>query len=56
VVTGTEDHMIPIELVCRTAEAIPRARLVFLEGAPHGFNLTHAEAFHRLAIEFLTAV
>ncbi len=56
VVTGTEDQMIPGELVCRTAEAIPRARLVFLEGAPHGFNLTHAAAFDRLAIEFLTSV
>ncbi|MHB8417654.1 MAG: alpha/beta fold hydrolase [Myxococcales bacterium] len=53
-VAGSEDRMIPSAAVCRAAQAIRGSRLVFLEGAPHGFNVTHAEAFNRLVSDFLT--
>ncbi|HUB06093.1 MAG TPA: alpha/beta fold hydrolase [Myxococcales bacterium] len=53
-VAGSEDRMIPAAAVCRAAEAVRGSRLVFLEGAPHGFNVTHAAAFNRLIADFLT--
>ncbi len=28
-------------------------RLVLIEGAPHGFNTTHAEQFNDAVVEFL---
>ncbi len=54
VVAGSHDRMIPAAAVCRAAQAVRGSRLVFLEGAPHGFNVTHADAFNRLVLDFLT--
>lgn len=55
ILAGSEDRMIPAAAVCRAGQAVRGSRLVFLEGAPHGFNVTHADAFNRLTLDFLTA-
>jgi 3-oxoadipate enol-lactonase len=55
IIAGSDDRMIPSASVCRAAEAIKGSRLVYLEGAPHGFNVTHADVFNRLVCDFLTA-
>ncbi|GAA0928206.1 alpha/beta hydrolase [Virgisporangium ochraceum] len=39
----------------RTHAAVPGSRLVILRGAPHGCNVTHAEAFNRALLDFLAA-
>ncbi|MHB1845049.1 MAG: alpha/beta fold hydrolase [Deltaproteobacteria bacterium] len=55
VVAGTRDRMIPLDAVCRTAQAIAGSRLVFIEGGPHGMNVPHADELNRHLLEFLAA-
>lgn len=48
VVHGTADASVPLEFTGRpTADAIPGARLIVYEGAPHGIIMTHAERLVR---------
>jgi non-heme chloroperoxidase len=54
VVHGDSDAIVPIEgSGARTSAAIPGSRLVVLEGAPHGCNVSHAGPFNEALIEFL---
>jgi len=56
VLHGDSDGTVPFEVSGkRTAEAIPDSTLVVVEGAPHGFNLTHAERFNAELLQFLAA-
>jgi non-heme chloroperoxidase len=54
VVHGDSDGIVPFEVSGkRSHEAIANSSLVLIEGAPHGFNATHAEQFNRALLEFL---
>lgn len=54
VVHGDGDATVPFEgSGRRTHEAIPGSELVVVEGAPHGFNVSHAEEFNRALLDFL---
>ncbi len=54
VIHGDSDAIVPLEVSGqRSAAAIADARLHVVEGAPHGFNVTHAEEFNRVLLEFL---
>ena len=54
VIHGDSDAIVPIEVSGRrTAKAVDGAQLVTVAGAPHGFNLSHAEEFNRALLEFL---
>ena len=56
VLHGGADAIVPLEVSgARTHQAIPGSHLVVIDGAPHGFNLSHAEAFNASLIEFLAA-
>ena len=56
VIHGDSDGIVPFEVSGkRTAEAIDGAKLVVVEGAPHGFNLTHAERFNEELLGFLAS-
>ncbi len=51
---GDSDGIVPFEVSGKRAhEAIAGSRLELIEGAPHGFNATHAEAFNRALLDFL---
>ena len=55
VLHGDADAIVPIEgSGALTHSAIPGSRLVVLEGAPHGCNVSHAEEFNAALIDFLT--
>jgi pimeloyl-ACP methyl ester carboxylesterase len=50
------DALVPFEASGkRTLELVPGSRLALIEGAPHGFNVTHAEEFNAALVEFLGA-
>lgn len=54
VIHGDSDAVVPFEVSGkRSHEAIPNSELVLIEGAPHGFNATHAEQFNRALLDFL---
>lgn len=54
VIHGDSDGIVPFEgSGQRTHEAIPSSELVVVEGAPHGFNVSHAEEFNRALLHFL---
>ena len=54
VLHGDADGIVPFEgSGARTHAAIPGSELVLLAGAPHGCNLTHADAFNAALLEFL---
>ncbi len=54
VVHGDADAVVPFEVSGkRTAETIPGAELVVIEGGPHGVNLSHAAQFNEALIRFL---
>lgn len=54
VIHGDADAIVPFEgSGARTHRAIPHSELVLLEGAPHGCNVTHADAFNSALIDFL---
>ena len=51
---GDSDGMVPFEgSGKRTHEAIEGSELVVVEGAPHGFNVSHADEFNSALLEFL---
>jgi len=54
VIHGDSDAIVPFEVSGkRTAEAIDGAKLVVVDDAPHGFNVSHADEFNRALLEFL---
>lgn len=56
VLHGDADGIVPIEgSGQRSYELLETARLRLLAGAPHGCNVSHAEAFNRELIEFLNS-
>ncbi len=56
VIHGDSDKIVPFEVSGRrTHEAISGSRLVLVEGAPHGFNATHAERFDSELLDFLAS-
>ena len=56
VVHGDSDAIVPFEVSGRrSAELVAGARLHVVEGGPHGVNVTHAEEFNRVLLEFLAS-
>ncbi len=54
VIHGDSDAIVPLEISGkRTAAAIPGAKLVVINGGPHGINASHPEEFNRALIAFL---
>lgn len=54
VIHGDSDGIVPFEASGRrTAAAIPGAMTAIVNGAPHGLNTTHAQAFNADLIDFL---
>ncbi|MEW2504803.1 alpha/beta fold hydrolase [Amycolatopsis sp. CA-161197] len=54
VIHGDSDAIVPFEFSGkRTADAIPGSRLVLVEDAPHGLNVTHAATFNAELLTFL---
>jgi non-heme chloroperoxidase len=57
VLHGSGDATVPFEgSGKRTHEAIPGSRLVVIDGAPHGCNVSHEAEFNAALLEFLQAV
>lgn len=55
VVHGDSDGVVPFEgSGQRTHRAIEHSELVVVPGAPHGFNISHAQEFNRVLIDFLS--
>jgi len=56
VIHGDADAIVPIEgSGRRTHRAVPHSKLVVVEGAPHGLNVSHAQAFNDALLSFLRA-
>lgn len=56
VIHGDSDGIVPFDVSGRRShEAIAGSRLELVEGAPHGFNVTHAERFNSVLLDFLAA-
>jgi pimeloyl-ACP methyl ester carboxylesterase len=54
VIHGDSDGTVPFEgSGKRTHEALPDSELHVVAGAPHGLNVSHAEEFNRVLLEFL---
>ncbi len=54
VIHGSADGIVPIEgSGQRTHRAVPHSQLVIVNGAPHGFNLSHTQAFNDALMSFL---
>jgi non-heme chloroperoxidase len=54
VIHGDSDGIVPFEgSGKRTHESIDGSELVLIEGAPHGFNLSHDDEFNAALLEFL---
>lgn len=54
IIHGDSDAVVPFEVSGkRSHEAIAGSELVLVEGAPHGFNATHAEQFNQGLLDFL---
>jgi pimeloyl-ACP methyl ester carboxylesterase len=54
VIHGDGDATVPFEgSGARTHVAVPHSRLVVLPDAPHGLNVSHADAFNTALLEFL---
>jgi pimeloyl-ACP methyl ester carboxylesterase len=54
VIHGDSDAIVPFEVSGkRTAATVKGSTLVVVEGAPHGFNVSHAEEFNRALLDFL---
>jgi non-heme chloroperoxidase len=48
------DALVPFEASGkRTHDMVDGSQLALIEGAPHGFNTTHAEQFNEALVEFL---
>jgi len=53
VIHGDSDAIVPFEVSGkRSAELIPGAKLVVIEGGPHGFNASHANEFNAALLAF----
>ena len=56
VIHGDSDAIVPFEVSGqRSAQLVAGARLHVVEGGPHGINVSHAEEFNRVLIEFLAS-
>ncbi len=56
VVHGDGDQIVPLEVSGqRTAQMVEGAQLEVIEGAPHGFNLTHPQRLNELLVKFITS-
>ena len=56
VIHGDADAIVPIDgSGQRTHRAVPHSELVVVNGAPHGLNLSHAQAFNEALLSFLRA-
>ena len=56
VIHGGADAIVPLEVSgARTHAAIPGSVLKVIEGAPHGFNLSHAAEFNESLLAFLAS-
>ena len=54
VIHGDADAVVPFEgSGQRTHRAVPHSKLVRLSGAPHGVNVSHAQAFNNALLSFL---
>ena len=54
VIHGDADGIVPIEgSGLRTHQAVPHSQLVRVAGAPHGLNVSHAQAFNDALLTFL---
>ena len=54
VIHGDSDAIVPFEgSGQRTQRAVAHSQLVLVKGAPHGFNLSHAQAFNEALLSFL---
>jgi pimeloyl-ACP methyl ester carboxylesterase len=54
VIHGDADRILPIAATgTRTHKAVKGARLVVVEGGPHGLTWTHAEQVNRELLDFL---
>ncbi len=54
VIHGDSDAIVPFEVSGRRShETLEGSSLEFVEGAPHGFNTTHAKRFNRALVDFL---
>jgi pimeloyl-ACP methyl ester carboxylesterase len=54
VVHGDADAIVPIEgSGLRTHRAVPHSQMVRVNGAPHGLNVSHAQAFNDALLAFL---
>jgi pimeloyl-ACP methyl ester carboxylesterase len=54
VIHGVADAIVPFEgSGQRTHRAVPHSKLVTISGAPHGLNLSHAQAFNDALLSFL---
>ena len=55
ILQGTEDRILPINSSGRPfARAVPNARFVEIDGAPHGLIWTHAEEVNKALLDFIT--
>ena len=56
VIHGDADAIVPIEgSGQRTHRAVPHSQLVVVKGAPHGLNVSHAQAFNDALLSLLRA-
>ncbi len=56
VIHGDSDAFVPFEVSGkRSAELIPGAKLVVIEGGPHGINASHVQEFNSALLEFLAS-
>jgi non-heme chloroperoxidase len=54
VIHGGADAIVPVEVSgARAHAAVEGSQLLVIEGAPHGFNVSHAEEFNKGLLEFL---
>jgi pimeloyl-ACP methyl ester carboxylesterase len=54
VIHGEADAIVPIESSgLRTHRAVPHSKLVTVNGAPHGLNVSHQQAFNDALLSFL---
>ena len=54
VIHGEADAIVPFEgSGQRTHRAVPHSQLVTVKGAPHGLNVSHADAFNEALLSFL---
>ena len=54
IIHGDADAVVPLEgSGARTHAAVPGSQLHVIVGGPHGINVSHAEEFNRVVLEFL---